>query len=132
MANPTCSATTWITNAACFTQLTLDPARQKALLAYAMALELAAIGGTDYTTSISNNLVTDAVQTVCAITPDQIMAARINLAYVNAAAAGASVPATMDLKLFEIRRLMNITPDEMEKVLLLLTCKLGVHKTYPQ
>jgi len=80
-----------VTDAACYTQLTLDKQRQKALLAYAMALELAAIGGTNYTSVLTTTLIEDAVQVVCAITEDQRTAARINLAFVNAAADGASV-----------------------------------------
>lgn len=132
MANPVCGSTTWIDNAACYTQLTLDPMKQKALRAYAMALELAAIGGTNYLDTLSTTLITDAVQTVCAITKDQRTAAYISIAFANATTAGASVPATLDLKLDAVKCLATIDPEEMDKVLLLLTCKLGVHKAYVQ
>jgi hypothetical protein len=99
---------------------------------YAKILELDAIGGTDYTTALTTTLLTDAASVICGMTPEQRLAARINLAFTNATAAGAEVPSTMKLKLEAISCLVNVDDETLDKADLLVTCKLGVHKAYTQ
>lgn len=132
MANPTCTTATNTTDAACYNGRILNPAQQWALLVYAKVLELAAIGGTDYTNALTTTLLTDAA---CPpTTEDAIMAANINVAFNNAAAAGATVPSTISLKLNAVRCLQYVPGgvEKLKRIDLLLNCKLGVSKAYPQ
>lgn len=132
MANPTCSATTFNTNASCYNLNTLNEAQQWSLLVYAKVLELAAIGGTDYTNALKTDLQTDS-----ACPPQNradIMAAQVNVAFNNAADAGASIPATVSDAL-SLAACLQYVPggvERLQRIDLLLNCKLGVHKSYPQ
>lgn len=132
MANPTCSATTLVTNAADFTGAVLNPKQKKALLLYAKALELAAMGGTDYTAALATTMLSDAAALEIGLSQDERDAARINLAFVNATAAGASVPASLQTKLLNLGLLVDADDQLLDQADVLLTCKLGVHKAYPQ
>lgn len=63
------------------------------------------------------------------------MAAKINLAFINAAAAGATVPATLSAKIDVVACLDDLAqndPQLTDLVDLLLTCKLGPHVPYIQ
>ena len=132
MANPTCSADTFNTNVSCYDLGVLNPAQQWSLLVYAKVLELAAIGGTDYRSTLKTTLQTD---TACPpITDPEILAANVNVAFNNAAAAGASVPATVSDAL-TLAACLQYVPggvERLQRIDLLLNCKLGVHKAYPQ
>jgi len=133
MANPTCSTTTLITDAAPYRlDSDLNPKQQKCLLLYAMALELNAIGGTNYTSSLATTMVSDALTLENGMTTDQVTAALINLGFVRATAAGASVPSDLATKLSNLGLLIEFDDVTLNKIFLLLTCKLGVHKGYPQ
>jgi hypothetical protein len=132
MSNPVCSATTFNTNASCYDLGVLNPAQQWALLVYFKVLELAAIGGTDYTAALKTTLQTD---TACPpISEPEIMAAQVNVAYNNASAAGASMPATVSAAL-TLSACLQYVPGgvpRLERINLLLDCKLGKHASYPQ
>lgn len=132
MANPTCSQAELITNAAGYTDFQLDPKQRKCLLLLAKAYELAGIGGTDYTAVLDTTLVSAAQTLAGFMSCDQVLAAMIQLHFNNATAAGASVPATIALKLAAIDRLVLLDDKTLENIDLLLTCNLGVHKAYPQ
>lgn len=133
MANPTCSNQTLIIDATPFREDTdITPLQQQCLLIYAMVLELQAIGGTDYRTTMATTLVSDAASLELGFSVDELEAALINLGFVRAAAAGASVPASVQTKLLNLGNLVNVDPLLREKILVMLTCKLGVHKAYPQ
>lgn len=132
MANPTCSSTTLVTDAASYTGAVLNPKQRKALLLYAMVLELNAIGGTDYTAALDSTLLSDAATLTLGMTDDQREAARISLALVNAEAAGATVPSSLQSKLEALGGLINADDRALDEALTLLTCRLGVHKAYPQ
>lgn len=132
MANPTCSATTLVTEAASYRLGVLNPKQQKALLLYAKALELAAIDGTDYTSVMDSTLLSAAASLEIGLSPDDRTAARIALAFTNATAGGASVPATLQAKLEAVANLVNADDDLLDRADVLLTCNLGVHKDYPQ
>ena len=132
MPNPVCNATTLITNAACYHRTQLNPIQQQSLLIYAKVLELAAIGGTDYRTEMTGDLLTDA-----ACPPsheDDITAARIAVAFANATEAGATVPADINDKLDAIACLQHVPggANVLNRIDLLLTCKLGRAEAYPQ
>jgi len=134
MANPTCSSTVLVTNAAPFMAgAGIDNKRQMVLLIYAMLLELAAIGGTDYSgVGGREQMMQDAATLEIGETNDELDAGLISLAFTRATAAGASVPATLALKLAAVPRLPCNDDMLLKKAFVLLTCKLGVHKAYPQ
>lgn len=132
MANPICTTTTLITDAACYQQYALDPFQQKALLVYARVLQLAAIGGTDYTSAMTTTLLTDSA--CMPRTPDRIRAAHLAIAFANATAAGATVPSTIQTKISAAKCLYHIPGGmtKLDRIDVLLHCKLGVRKNYPQ
>ncbi len=99
MANPTC--TTSGLTASCFRVPFLGPKQQKALLIQAKKLELAAIGGTDYV-GRDALLLSDAATLTCGMRKPDLDAAMLQIAYNNAAAAGAVVPATLEAKLAQV------------------------------
>jgi len=132
MANPICSATTLITNGACYRTSSINIVEQKALLIYAKVLELAAIGGTDYTAQLTGTLLTASA---CPpYEPDNIRAGNVAVAFANAASAGAVVPSTIQTKIAAVKCLKNVDGGlaRLEQIELLLNCKLGRHKNYVQ
>jgi hypothetical protein len=119
-----------VTNAACYVSPSqIDPKQQRALLIYARVLELAAVGGTNYAAVMATTLVSDAATLTCGMSQPQKVAAALNLAFVNAATAGASVPSTLTAKLAAIACLVNLDPALLDDIDLMLTCKLGAHAT---
>lgn len=104
------------------------------LLLYGMVLELAAIGGTDYSAELTGDLLTDTAGLTGTLTKDQLIAGLIARQFANATAAGASVPADIDDKLSAIKCLQHVPGGmaKLEQIYLLLFCKLGVHKAYVQ
>lgn len=132
MSNPTCTAATLNDNAACYHNGILNPAQQWALLVYGQVLELAAIGGTDYTAVLKTTLQTD---TACPpMDDDAMLAALLVIQFNNATAAGASVPDTLADKMAAATCLQYVPGgvERLKRIALLLTCKLGVHKDYVQ
>ena len=132
MANPTCNTTTLITNGACYRQIGIDVVQQKALLIYAKVLQLSAIGGTDYDRELTGTLLTDSA---CPpVEADHIRAANIAVAFANAEAAGAVVPTSIQTAIDAVKCLQHINGGlaRLEQIDLLLNCKLGQHKAYPQ
>lgn len=133
MANPTCNATTLNTNGAQYcAQNGCSPHDRKALQVYFMVLQLKAIGGTDYTPNQLAQLVQDTESFECGETDDQEDAALTALLSSQATAAGASVPVGVSAQLANIALFRNQTDDTLNDCMLLLKCKLGVHKAYPQ
>jgi hypothetical protein len=132
VANPTCLTNTTLDLSACYRQNVLDPIQQKGLLVYAYALELAAIGGTNYLSVLTTTLISDSA---CPpVTEDDLMAYRVHLAFVRATAAGATVPSLINDKIAAMNCLRSVPGGliQLEKLLNTLECKLGVHKSYPQ
>ncbi len=129
MANPTC--TTSGLTASCFRVPFLSPKQQKALLIQAKRLQLAALGGTDYV-GRDALMLADANTLTCGMRKPDLDAAMVQVAYNNATAAGAVVPATLEAKLAQVTCLLEATEDQLDETLVLLQCKLGVHKAYPQ
>jgi hypothetical protein len=131
MANPVCTATTWFENGKEYTIPFINPKQQKALELHAMALELAAIGGTDYTADLTV-LVDDSEVLAGFANPDQITAANIAICYANATEAGATVPAAIGDKLDATKSIVLYDDERLRKACTLLRCKLGRAEAYPQ
>lgn len=106
----------------------LDPVQRKAALLYYMALELAAIGGTDYTATMTTDLISDTNDLFEKASPDMLEIALLNIAANNAEAAGADLPATLnELNAATACCFQNAPTPGMDKIYLFLLCKLGQH-----
>lgn len=124
---PTCTTAALAETNVVFGAQGLNERQYKALLIYLNVLELAAVGGTDYTAVMNSTLITDAVNLASTMTPDQRRIAYANIAYNNAVAAGAS-PST-DIQVLNAATgccFQNLSND-LDAILLLLACKLGKH-----
>jgi hypothetical protein len=133
MSAPVCTQDQFQTVGGAYALSVINPAQRKALQIYAMILQLNAIAGTDYRGDAGyKTLQQDAATAAIGMTQEQRDAARIAIDFANAAAAGASVPATLDGKLAVLGALVVWDPQAMDQALLLLKCKLGFSKTYPQ
>ena len=137
MANPTCTAKTLVTDAAPYQRnICGSPETQQCLLILGMVYELAGIGGTDYRVNGApwTQLLTDAQQLEIGESEDQLMAGMINLQFVKAAAVNPTpaLPNTLAGQLAQLGQLVNTDPLLLDKIQLLLFCKLGVHKSFPQ
>jgi len=119
-----------VNDAAVFRANVVNPHTQKTLLLYAKVIELRSIGGTDYTTAL-DQLAIDAQQLEVGGSVDERMAALINLAFVNAGQ-GTTTYSALQSILGKIVALLPHSDDMLERMDLLVTCKLGVHKSYPQ
>jgi len=124
---PTCSQAT-ILNSCYLSPGAITPKQQKALKIYANMLELAIIGGTDYVGRLPL-IVQDANALCCGMLDADRDAARIQIAFNQAAAAGANVPATLNAKQAQINCIVEWDDKQMDEVDLLLTCALGQHAT---
>lgn len=131
---PTCTkATLTGTAAACYgVPASLSQKQAKALDIYAKALELAAIGGTNYLTTLTSTLLSSAATMTCGMEQANRDAAKLVIAFNNAAAAGATVPATLSAKLAVAKCLVEATDDQLDSALVSLLCQLGRAKAYPQ
>ena len=131
MANPVCTATTWFENGKDYTIPFINPKQQKALELHALALELAAIGGTDYTADLTA-LVAASEALAAFANPDQITAANIAICYANAVSAGAADPGTIGDKLEATKSMVLYDDERLRKACTLLRCELGRAKNYVQ
>lgn len=95
-----------------------------------MVKELAAIGGTDYSNALTTTLISDAVTLARTMNLSERRLAIMTIYKNNAVAAGASIPSNSNTLRDNVKCLVNY-PD-LKSVELLLLCKLGVHKAYPQ
>ncbi len=130
MAAPTCTKAGL--SASCYkTPGAITPRQVKTLTIYAKVLQLAAIGGTDYRSLLATTLLSDAATLTCGFDKSDLDAAMVQIAYNNATTAGASV-GTLATQVNNARCLEQATEDQLDEALVLLQCKLGVHKAYPQ
>jgi len=97
-----------------------------------MALELAAIGGTDYTSSMTTTLIDDATTLVGRMDPNQRRIAFLQIWRNNAVAAGASVPSTFNDLNEATGCCFQSQNVDFNAIEMLLLCKLGRAKAYPQ
>ncbi len=130
MSNPSCSSASLVEAFPCLSPGVLPSHLSQAIRIWFMTKELAALGGTDYTAVLDSTLISDAVtfgQTMNLAQRDTaLMAIYAN----NAVAAGASIPTDPSVLADNVKCLRNYT--ELQYVELMLLCKLGTHKTFPQ
>jgi hypothetical protein len=134
MSRPTetaCTRATFTEDVACLKNF--NSHQRLALLIYFNALELAALGGTDYTAQLGpdGELATDSA---CNLTLDstQQELAELLISQNNASDAGATVPATNALLAEAIKCLQNQPPAMLSAMSKTLFCQLGRHAAYPQ
>ena len=129
MANPTCTTASLITS--CF-KCPLQEKQRMAFKVWFMVNELAAIGGTDYTAALGTTLLDDANDLISAMTRDDREVAELSIAFNNAVEAGATLSTDVNTLIEDVRLLVDASDDQLQQMYLLLLCKLGVHKDYPQ
>jgi hypothetical protein len=129
MANPTCTRDTLITGGKCIKNFDLH--RRKALKVYAMAQQLAAIGGTDYTT-FTDGTLNEAANAFRLLNLDEMAVSWIVLEINNAVEAGATISADPQTLATEIQPLAAYPDWKLKLMELLLRCELGRAESYPQ
>lgn len=131
MANPTCTQATLIEGGKCLK--TLDLHRRKAFKVYAMAKQLDAIGGTDYT-DFTDGTLNEAATAYCGLLADRdaLAVAWLVIESNNATAAGATIPSDIQDIATAIKCLANFPDFKLLTMELLLRCELGRAKAYPQ
>ncbi len=101
------------------------------MLLYFMAQQLKAIGGPDYTTSMSTTLLTNS-RCKELLNSDQMMSAEIVIEKNNAVAAGASISSNINVNTAAIDCILNATESQLQGAYLQLRCELGYAHSYPQ
>jgi len=131
MANPTCTRDGLVSSKACFSGTRLSKRQKLARRVYFDLLQLAAIGGTNYLEAIST-LNTDANSLSCGFKPDDFDGAELAIAQNNASSAGAFLPTTDTALAAAVKCLEDYSDHQLKQMQLLLYCKLGIGKSYPQ
>jgi hypothetical protein len=118
MANPVPSNFT----TDCYSLQTLNTRQQKALMVYAKALAVKAIGGgnPDYTASLTSQLFTDAAAATIGLDQARRDAARVKIAFVFALTLGATFPGNIDDKLAQVKCLVNVPDEQLDNMLVYL------------
>lgn len=131
MPTPTC--TTASLNIACFRGQKLSPNKKLVLRAYYKAKELAANGGTDYSGVLATTGLTAARTLFDKWDRDSICSAKLAIDYKNAVSAGATVSADPNvvIALPQVNKATKISEDDLEKIITMLDCQLGVHRNPP-
>lgn len=134
MARPSetaCTRDTFTEDVGCLQNFNSN--ERKALMIYFNVLELAALGGEDYTGELGPDgaLVEDSA---CnnTLNPYQKELALLLVNQNNASDAGATVPSTNSGLAEAIACLKNQPPAMLDAMLLLVQCQLGRHAAYPQ
>ncbi len=134
MARPSataCTRTTFTADVGCLKKF--DSNERQALMIYFNVLELAALGGTDYTGELgpSGDLALDSA---CDNTLDPLQKdlALLLINMNNASDAGATVPDTQDALAQAISCLKNFPPAMLDAMALNVQCLLGRHAEIPQ
>lgn len=123
------TSTEWIENASDYAKHYLNPKQQIALCVHAMAIELAAVGGVDYSADFEALIaVSDALSAY--MNPDQLKAAEVAIHYADAANAGGTVPAAIGDKLEAAKALLHYDDDRLLRAKLYLTGALGYHSSF--
>lgn len=134
MANPTCTRSSLMTTNPAFGLQGFTPRQYRAAKLYLMALELKGVGGTDYTSAMTTTLISDAITLVGngQNDPNQMRIAMLQVQRNNTAATGETVPSTFNALNAATKCCFQNMEAPFDAMELLLLCKLGVHKTYPQ
>lgn len=140
MANPTCTKAAL--NLACFSNYNLDLLNRKALMVYFKAVELNAIGGTNYLNGLisgaSGGLIGDTTGFLDEKASKDLIGRRqiglfeLATAQATALAASGQSAASIATLMQNVRCLRNVNESMLDSMILFLDCQLGVHKTYPQ
>lgn len=130
MANPVCDIATLVEANPCLAGPVFTERDQKFLQVYFNILELAALGGFDYLPVVASTLISDAVTLADTMNLSQRRTATLAIHRNNAIEAGATVPTDPNV-LKDAIKCFEDYPDVNALVLLML-CKLGVHGTFPQ
>lgn len=128
---PTCTVAALAESNPVFGLQGLNRKQYYTALIYFKVLELAAIGGTNYASTLNSTLINDATALVKTMDPNQRKIAMLNIARNNAIAAGASVPATANA-LNALTACCFQSFSDLEAIMILLDCQLGYHADYPQ
>lgn len=100
------------------------------------AYSLKAIGGTNYTASLTKSgtggLLYDAIQVLQNFDRDMVDEASAAVRLNNAVALGSDVPTNNDAWSPLISSLQQVSENDLNRMLVLLDCELGVAKAYPQ
>lgn len=109
--------------ASCFGAPCIDKRTQKAIMVRSLVLELAALGGTNYSSNLSL-LLSDTAK-LRKLSPENRDAAMLKVNLNNATSAGAVIGTINQLRAQSIQYANS--QDQLENMILLLTCKLGTH-----
>ena len=132
MANPTCTRDSFVAGTACFKNFNFQ--ERASILIYLNAIELAELGGTDYTLG-SGGTLEDAAQCLVNLAGNPFVSPSVYYLLVaanNATAAGATIPATQAAYAEAIACNKLFSMADLAAQMLHLACSLGVHKTFPQ
>ena len=135
MSNPVCSLASL--NLPCYRGQVLSPQQLKAIQIFLMASELKGIGGTDYTNNLigsaAGGLVGDTVNLFDEnVSLDALATFDVVIDHNNAVASGGATVVPISTRMQQIKCLLNVNPDLLERMRIFLKCQLGVHKSYPQ
>lgn len=119
-----CTEATLAVQAACF-RLPMDDHDRMAIRLWANLLELAEIGGTDFTTDIP--ALMEAACTWRKASNDLRDAMKVAIAIQSATEAGATVPADRDAWLLAVKCLRNYSNSDLDAMLGQVLCELGDH-----
>ena len=134
MANPSCGVSFYDPGCSQLTNITTK--QLKAQIVYLMAVQLMAIGGTDYTNNLAQTLYQDSQTGTIGFDKPHVMSAEADiwLNQANAALAagpGGTVPGFQD-RMAIIACLQTIPELDLDKMKLWLLCNLGRSTPYPQ
>ncbi len=130
MANPTCTAASLVESFPCLSPAVLNSHLAQAIRIWFLVKELQALGGTNYSAVLDSTLINDAVQFGDTMNLGQRDTALMAIYRNNAVAAGATIPSDPSTLADNVKCLDNY--QDLNTVELMLLCKLGVHKAYPQ
>lgn len=128
-----CTIDHYLTASACFKAMT--PHQQRAAQLYFKVKELAALGGTDYTSELGNGgtLVTASACVKNQLSePNNRKLARMVIDYDNANDAGAAISTDIETIETAIACLRDFDPGTLDAMDLYITCLLGRHAAWPQ
>jgi hypothetical protein len=121
---PTCTISA-LTNNDCFQFPCIGGKRQKMVMAYLNAKELAAVGGTNYLANKSTLLIASAG--LQSLSGERLNAALLGINRANAIAAGASIPSNVNAIVTAASFFQGIPEDTLDRMLVVLACQLGRH-----
>ena len=131
MPPPVTNVDTLLNASGCYSGQTLGLADQKTLIIYLMAVQLAAVGGTNYVGVFDTTLLSDSV---CWTNkqPAELTQLELEIQYNNAVNAGGSVSTDVSTQLAQVCRLRNAQLSQLDGIILYLQASLGYAKTFPQ